>query len=88
MRIIRVREVNAEAIIKAIKLAGYEAQVVDNALMPAPEVWCYRSYPGENWYEEQQNLAEMTKGQVPLQITCSGKKANKIINQLKADKII
>ncbi|MFM6138819.1 MAG: hypothetical protein ACKPCP_32575, partial [Sphaerospermopsis kisseleviana] len=60
----------------------------DKELMPPPEVWCYRSYPGENWYEEQQELVQMVKGQVPLQISCSGKKANKIINKLKADKII
>jgi hypothetical protein len=88
VRLIRVRETNANAIIQALKNAGHQAEVVSQDLMPAPDVWCYRSYPGSDWYQEQLDLAEMVKGQVPLQISCSGKQANKIISQLKKEGVI
>ena len=87
-RLIRVMETNADTIIQALQTEGHEAEVVDKKLMPVPDVWGYRSYPGENWVEEQKELEEMVKDQVPLQISCSGKQANKVISKLKADKVI
>ena len=87
-RLIRVMESNADAIIQALQSEGHQAEVVDKKMMPAPDVWCYRSYPGENWVEEQKELDEMVKDQVPLQISCSGKQAHKVISRLKADKVI
>lgn len=88
-RLIRVMETNASVIVQALQSEGHQAEVVvDKKLMPAPDVWCYRSYPGSDWHQEQQDLAEMVKDQVPLRISCSGKQANKVISRLKVDNAI
>jgi hypothetical protein len=81
-------QTNADAIIRALQAEGHQAEVVDQKFMPAPDVWCYRSYPGSDYQQEQQDLAEMVKGYVPLQISCSGKQANRVISRLKVDKVI
>ena len=82
MKIIKTKPQNASVIADALTRAGFDAKIIPLKDLDRSQWidYVYFDFPDSDWDGNPQSLVRFM---VPLQISCSGTQANKIIQSLR-----